>query len=97
MPTKVMGTLPKVQKVTSPPQYKGGDPTAGKHVFLTAGCSGCHTLDDATLHGTVGPNLDQLKPPLSKVVPQVINGGGAMPSFKGSSRPSRSPMSSPTS
>jgi mono/diheme cytochrome c family protein len=55
---------------------------AGKAVFTSAGCSGCHTLADANAHGTVGPNLDQLKPPLAKVVPQVINGGGAMPAFK---------------
>ena len=27
------------------------------------------------------------KPPLSKVVPQVINGGGAMPAFKGTLTP----------
>ncbi len=65
------------------PQYKNGDVTAGKVVFTTAGCSGCHTLADANAHGTVGPNLDEVKPPLSKVVTQVLNGGGAMPAFKG--------------
>ncbi len=74
-------TAPK--PVAIPPQYQNGDATAGKVVFTTAGCSGCHTLADANAHGTVGPNLDQLKPPLSKVVTQVLNGGGAMPAFKG--------------
>jgi len=60
-----------------------GDPTAGKAVFATAGCGGCHTLKAAGSSGTVGPNLDQLKPPLDRIVTQVENGGGPMPAFKG--------------
>jgi cbb3-type cytochrome c oxidase subunit III len=56
--------------------------TDGKTIFLTAGCTGCHTLKDAGSHGTVGPNLDQKKPPQSLVVERVTNGKGAMPSFK---------------
>ena len=52
-------------------------------MFTTAGCSSCHTLKDAGATGTVGPNLDQVKPPLSRVVPQVLNGGTTMPPFKG--------------
>ena len=87
VPTKITGTVVKVQVVTIQPQYRNGDPTAGKAVFASAGCAGCHTLADANAHGTVGPNLDQLKPPLTKVVPQVINGGGAMPAFKGTLTP----------
>jgi mono/diheme cytochrome c family protein len=82
VPTKITGTVVTVHVAALAPQYKNGDPTAGKAVFTSAGCSGCHTLADANAHGTVGPNLDQLKPPLVKVVPQVINGGGAMPAFK---------------
>ena len=54
----------------------------GKTIFLTAGCTGCHTLKDAGSTGTVGPNLDQKKPPESLVVQRVTNGKGAMPSFK---------------
>ena len=63
----------------------GGKITAssGKDVFLTAGCTGCHTLKDAGSNGTIGPNLDQAKPPASRVVERVTNGKGAMPSFKG--------------
>jgi mono/diheme cytochrome c family protein len=61
-----------------------GDPTAGKAVFTSAGCSGCHTLKDANATGNVGPNLDQLKPNEATVQHQVENGGGAMPAFKGS-------------
>jgi mono/diheme cytochrome c family protein len=59
-----------------------GNATAGKAVFTSAGCSGCHTLKDAGSTGTVGPNLDQLKPPFARVKLQVENGGGPMPAFK---------------
>ncbi len=60
-----------------------GDPAAGKAVFASAGCGGCHTLKAAGSTGTVGPNLDQLKPPLDRIVLQVDKGGGPMPAFKG--------------
>jgi mono/diheme cytochrome c family protein len=61
-----------------------GDPAAGKAIFTgSAGCSGCHTLADAGATGTVGPDLDKLKPSYEKVVTQVTNGGVVMPSFKG--------------
>jgi mono/diheme cytochrome c family protein len=59
-----------------------GDPTAGKAVFTSAGCGGCHTLKAAGSTGTVGPNLDQLKPSFEAVQRQVETGGGPMPSFK---------------
>jgi len=59
-----------------------GDAVAGKEVFLGAsGCSGCHTLGDAGSTGTIGPNLDAVKPSYDKVVSQVTNGGGGMPPF----------------
>jgi mono/diheme cytochrome c family protein len=54
----------------------------GKTVF-TQNCKGCHTLKDAGATGSVGPNLDDLKPPKATVVRQVNNGGGPMPAFKG--------------
>jgi len=60
-----------------------GDPVAGKKVFTSAGCSGCHILKDAGATGNVGPNLDQLKPSEAIVQHQVEVGGGAMPAFKG--------------
>jgi len=67
---------------TAPPPSQG-DPAAGKAIFTgSAGCSGCHTLADAGATGTVGPNLDQLKPPYDAVVTQVTNGGAVMPAFK---------------
>ena len=52
-------------------------------MFATAGCGGCHTLKSAGSDGTVGPNLDQAKPPLALVVARVTNGKGGMPAFKG--------------
>ena len=58
-----------------------GDPVAGKAVFTSAGCISCHTLKAANSHGTVGPNLDQLKPPYARIVTQVTNGGAIMPAF----------------
>jgi len=56
-------------------------PTDGKSIF-TANCGSCHTLADAGTSGSVGPNLDGIKPTREKVVTQVTNGGGAMPAFK---------------
>ena len=60
-----------------------GNATAGKAVFASAGCAGCHTLSAAGASGNVGPNLDQKKPPLSLVLDRVTNGKRGMPSFKG--------------
>jgi mono/diheme cytochrome c family protein len=85
LPQTVVGTVPTQQTTTAtiPAIYKNGDANAGKQVFETAGCKGCHTLKDAGATGTVGPNLDQKKPPLSLVIQRVTLGKGAMPSFKG--------------
>ena len=84
LPVTVIGTVPKAAPAASvPAEYKGGDATAGKQVFETAGCKGCHTLKDAGASGTVGPNLDQAQPALSLVVARVTLGKGGMPSFKG--------------
>jgi len=62
---------------------------AGKQVFQSAGCSGCHTLKDAGATGTIGPNLDQLKPSEARVLRQVTNGGKIMPAFKGKLTPAQ--------
>ena len=60
-----------------------GDATAGKAVFASAGCGSCHTLADAGTAGTVGPNLDELKPSAAQVKTIVGAGRGRMPSFGG--------------
>jgi outer membrane protein assembly factor BamB/cytochrome c5 len=52
----------------------------GEEVFGTT-CATCHTLAAAGSSGTVGPNLDELKPSKALVEKQVTNGGGGMPSF----------------
>ena len=72
---------PTTTAATTGPTVQG-DPVAGKQVFETAGCKSCHTLKAAGATGTVGPDLDQLKPAEAIVVHQVTNGGGVMPSFK---------------
>jgi mono/diheme cytochrome c family protein len=61
------------------PAAKGPDGAA----LFTSNCAGCHTLKAANATGTVGPNLDSLKPSDAVVVKQVTNGGGGMPAFKG--------------
>ena len=53
----------------------------GAKVFDRAGCGGCHTLSAAKSKGTVGPDLDQLRPDAQTVERQVRNGGVGMPSF----------------
>ena len=73
-------------KVPTTPEVKG-DAAAGKKVFASAGCAGCHTLKDAGATGTVGPNLDQKKPPLDLVVDRVTNGKAPMPAFAGQLTP----------
>jgi mono/diheme cytochrome c family protein len=75
-------TTTAAQTTPTAPAPKG-DPAAGKAIFTgSSGCSSCHTLKDAGATGTVGPNLDQLKPPEARIVTQVENGGGPMPAFK---------------
>jgi mono/diheme cytochrome c family protein len=64
-----------------------GDAAAGKEVFASAGCGGCHTLEAAGSSGNVGPNLDDAKPDVSLIEGRVTNGMGAMPSFKGQLSP----------
>jgi mono/diheme cytochrome c family protein len=56
---------------------------AGKQVFASAGCGGCHTLADSGSHGNVGPNLDDADPPVSLVLDRVAHGKGGMPGFAG--------------
>jgi mono/diheme cytochrome c family protein len=79
-PQTVEGTVPTT------PEAKG-DAAAGKKVFASAGCASCHTLKDAGASGTVGPNLDEAKPPLDLVVDRVTNGKPPMPAFSGQLSP----------
>ncbi len=54
----------------------------GETVF-TSSCGSCHTLGAAGTGGSVGPNLDDLKPNADTVEAKVRNGGGGMPAFEG--------------
>lgn len=60
----------------------GASAEDGKAVF-TANCASCHTLAAADATGTVGPDLDSVKPDENTVKTMVENGGGAMPAFSG--------------
>lgn len=83
-PDTVVGTV-AVSTPTFPatPAFKlKGDKSKGKSVFASAGCGNCHTLAAANASGTIGPNLDSLKPDYRAVTAQVTNGGAQMPAFK---------------
>jgi mono/diheme cytochrome c family protein len=45
-------------------------------------CSVCHALAAAGATGTVGPDLDELKPTEERVAKAVREGLGAMPSYR---------------
>ena len=82
-PNTVVGTVSSAPSFPVVPAFKlKGDATKGNSVFASGGCGSCHTLAAAHASGTVGPNLDTLKPDYRAVTAQVTNGGAAMPSFK---------------
>jgi cbb3-type cytochrome c oxidase subunit III len=62
-----------------PPSQLGND---GKAIFQSQ-CASCHTLKAAGATGTIGPNLDTLKPSFPIAQHQVEVGGSIMPAFKG--------------
>ena len=56
----------------------------GKDVFLNkANCGACHILIDAGTEGVIGPNLNQIKPDIARVISTVTNGIGVMPAYEG--------------
>jgi|TARA_Y100001949_G_scaffold161365_1_gene153570 mono/diheme cytochrome c family protein len=48
-----------------------------------AQCGVCHTLQAAGSTGTIGPNLDQIKPQIPQIIATVTYGIGVMPSWQG--------------
>ena len=82
-PPPTTTTAPTTTPTTTTGGGAKGDAAAGKQVFETAGCGGCHTLADAGSSGNVGPNLDQAKPDAALVTARVTKGKGPMPSFAG--------------
>jgi cytochrome c6 len=82
-PETVVGTVKTTSSFPIVPAFHlKGDPKKGSSIYASSGCGGCHTLAAAHSSGTIGPNLDALKPPYRDVTAQVTNGGGAMPAFK---------------
>ena len=56
----------------------------GKDVFLNkAMCGSCHVLSNAETVGQIGPNLNQIKPDIIRVISAVTNGIGVMPPYEG--------------
>ncbi len=48
-----------------------------------AQCGVCHVLQSAGSEGQIGPNLDQLKPTISRIISVVTNGMGVMQAWEG--------------
>ena len=48
-----------------------------------AQCGVCHTLQAAGSTGNIGPNLNQLNPPMSQIIYAVTNGIGVMQAWEG--------------
>ncbi len=84
-PETVEGTLPTTEtgggNSDIPAIGLKGDAAAGKAIFASAGCGGCHTLAAAGSGGQVGPNLDDAQPSYELVATRVTKGQGVMPSF----------------
>ena len=56
----------------------------GKEIFLGSGnCASCHSLTDAGSDANIGPNLNEIRPNLMRVLMSVTNGAGVMPSYQG--------------
>ena len=83
VPDTVVGTLATTPSpdASLPALALKGDATAGKQVFASSACAGCHTLKDAAATGNVGPNLDSSKPAFELVVTRVALGKSPMPAF----------------
>jgi len=48
-----------------------------------AQCGVCHTLQAAGSEGQIGPNLDQLKAQIPRIISVVTDGIGVMPPWEG--------------
>jgi len=54
----------------------------GRQIFLAKGnCTTCHTLADAKSNGQIGPNLNQIRPDVTRVLNAVTYGIGVMPAY----------------
>ena len=83
-PETIVGTLPAATTSEEPSSTVEGDASNGAQIFASAGCGGCHTLEEAGSSGSVGPNLDESQPDQALTIDRVTNGQGAMPGFSDS-------------
>jgi cytochrome c551/c552 len=56
LPQTVQGSTPQ----TTTTKAVAGNAAAGKSVFASSGCGGCHAFKAAGTNATIGPNLDQV-------------------------------------
>src|SRR5580700_7355498 len=52
--------------------------STGEHLFMTVGCSACHTFKAARATGKIGPSLDTVKLTMAQLVTQITKGGCAV-------------------
>ena len=62
-PETVIGTVPQATPVAK------GDPAAGKQLYASNGCGGCHAFKPAGSAGKVGPDLGNLAADAKKANP----------------------------
>lgn len=85
LPETVEGTLPEVtttEEEQEAPEVEG-DAAKGAVVYTSAGCGGCHALEEAGSSGSIGPNLDDAQPDFAYAFATIKNGRGVMPAFEG--------------
>jgi mono/diheme cytochrome c family protein len=61
-----------------------GDPVEGRILVtetVEPSCEACHTLAAADFDGTIGPDLDRLRPGYATVLEALRTGPGAMPDY----------------
>ena len=60
------------QPPAAPQPQAQGNPMAGRQVFTSSGCGGCHRFQPAGTTGTTGPDLDEL-PALAEKAGQPLD------------------------
>ena len=70
--------------ISSSPIFADTKMELGLEVYNNkAQCGVCHVLQSAGSEGQIGPNLDQLKPSISRIISVVTNGIGVMQAWEG--------------
>ena len=70
--------------ISSSPIFADTKMELGLEVYNNkAQCGVCHILQSAGSEGQIGPNLDQLKPTIHRIISVVTNGIGVMQAWEG--------------